>query len=307
VAEALAMRGFAVGEPGEEETDVVLALAGATRGDIAAEAEGAVGPSISYDVPADETTLLERHEGDAEALVLVEPREMPHLREIARRALLRPRAVLMPAPEEGRAHALESFRSDVRRALAEEDLAAQMLVLEPLFQEFPASEVAAALAALLRTRRPVAAPATATAPSAAQPSARPATPADEAARPVGAPPATWARLYVGVGSRDDVRPGDLVGAIAGEANIPGSRVGRIDIRDTFSLVEVQADVADQVIRAVNGTTIKGRSVRVDFDRGGDRARKPPMRRGPGGTPGGAPGGAGARPGGERMPRRRPRE
>jgi ATP-dependent RNA helicase DeaD len=110
-----------------------------------------------------------------------------------------------------------------------------------------------------------------------------------------------------VGSRDGIRPGDLVGAIAGEANIPGSAVGRIEIRDTFSIVEVQADAAEKVIRAVNGTTIKGRSVRVDYDRAGDRARKPGGPRGAGGGAGprgsGGPGGPGAR----RMVRRPPQQ
>jgi ATP-dependent RNA helicase DeaD len=91
-----------------------------------------------------------------------------------------------------------------------------------------------------------------------------------------------------------VRPGDLVGAIAGEANIPGSRVGRIDIRDTFSVVEVHAEVAEQVVRAVNGTTLKGRSVRVDYDRGGKQ--RPEGRSG--GRAGGRDGG-GSRPGGPR--------
>ena len=67
-------------------------------------------------------------------------------------------------------------------------------------------------------------------------------------------------------------------ALAGEANIPGSRIGKIEIRDSFSIVEVQSDVADQVIRAVNGTTMKGRSLRVDYDRGGP-ARRPPPRGG----------------------------
>ena len=241
--------------------------------------------------------------------MLAEPRELPHLREIAARARLTLQAVAAPAIDESRATALESFRDELRRALHEEDLSAQMLVLEPLFAEFPAAEVAAAATALLRTRRPTPAPGVAAAaPSAAAPVNRSAIATDERAHPAGPPPATWARLYVGVGSRDDVRPGDLVGAIAGEANIPGSRVGRIDIRDTFSVVEVQAEVADQVIRAVNGTTIKGRSVRVDFDRGGDRARKElPVRRGPAGPAGPGARPSGSRPGGERVPRRRPRE
>jgi ATP-dependent RNA helicase DeaD len=105
----------------------------------------------------------------------------------------------------------------------------------------------------------------------------------------GAAPAAFARLFVGVGERDGVRAGDLMGAIAGEADIPGSSVGKIEIRDTFSIVEVPADAAQKVIDAVNGTTIKGRSVRVDYDRGADRARRP-----------GGPGGAGR--GGPRAPR-----
>ncbi|HUE97082.1 MAG TPA: DbpA RNA binding domain-containing protein, partial [Longimicrobiaceae bacterium] len=48
----------------------------------------------------------------------------------------------------------------------------------------------------------------------------------------------------------------------------------------FSIVEVQSNVADQVIRAVNGTTMKGRSLRVDYDRGGP-ARRPSPKGGPG--------------------------
>jgi hypothetical protein len=42
---------------------------------------------------------------------------------------------------------------------------------------------------------------------------------------------------------------------------------------------VEADVADQVIRAVNGTTLKGRSVRVDYDRAGNRPKTPQRREG----------------------------
>jgi ATP-dependent RNA helicase DeaD len=153
-------------------------------------------------------------------------------------------------------------------ALREEDLGAQLLVLEPLFDEFSPAEVAAAAIALLRRRLAPGPTPSAAAPRAAAGAAAHAVPATES----GPAPATWARLFVGLGSRDAIRPGDLVGAIAGEADIPGSSVGRIDIRDNFSIVEVQAEVADKVIGALNGTTMKGRSLRVDYDRGGDRGR-----------------------------------
>ncbi|HEX9938557.1 MAG TPA: DbpA RNA binding domain-containing protein, partial [Longimicrobium sp.] len=102
----------------------------------------------------------------------------------------------------------------------------------------------------------------------------------------GPAPSAFTRLFISLGERDGVRASDLMGAIAGEADIPGAQVGKIDIRDTFSIVEVPADVAQKVIDSVNGTTLKGRSVRVDYDRGGERAR-------PGG---GGSGGGGARGG-----------
>lgn len=271
LAESLSIRGFLVGAADDTEADVAVAASDASRQELLAEAEGTLGQSISFDVPADARTLLSRHEGDADAVALVEPRELAHLKEIAAQAGLTGRPVPLPVDPGPSASRLKAFRDEIRRALRDEDLEAQMLVLEPLLDDFSAVEVAAALAALLRHRRPAE-------PARPEPEA-PAAP--RARAEAGAPPATWSRLFVGVGSRDEVRPGDLVGALAGEASIPGSKIGKIEIRDSFSIVEVDAGVADAVIRAVNGTTLKGRSVRVDYDRGADRGRRsagPPPRR-----------------------------
>jgi ATP-dependent RNA helicase DeaD len=70
------------------------------------------------------------------------------------------------------------------------------------------------------------------------------------------------RLFVGVGRRRGVRPGDLVGAITGEARIPGEAIGAIEIADQFSLVEIPEEYADTVINAMSRATIKGRPVSV---------------------------------------------
>ena len=79
-----------------------------------------------------------------------------------------------------------------------------------------------------------------------------------------------------------MRPADIVGAITGEAGIRGDEVGKVEIRDTFSVVEVVNSAADRVIRTLNGTTMKNRSLRVDYDRktaaGGSRAGRPKDRR-----------------------------
>ncbi len=75
-----------------------------------------------------------------------------------------------------------------------------------------------------------------------------------------------ARLFVGVGRLDGLRPGDLVGAIANETGLPGHAIGAIEIADRFALVEVPAEVANTVIDALRGTKIRGRRPNVRFDR-----------------------------------------
>jgi ATP-dependent RNA helicase DeaD len=267
VASSLAQRGFAVGDPDDEEREVGVAASAASRAEL-----GEPTRTISFDVPLDEEQMTARHDGDDAGAILVAARELPHLREVARRSGFVLRSIPAPLPEGE--EALARFRSALRRAVDEEDLSAEILLLEPLLEEYSAVEVAAAAAALLRRR---------SAPLAAEPEAPASRPA--AAARTGSPATAGARasgitrLYFGVGSRDGVRPGDLVGAITGETKVKGAQVGRIEIRDTFSLVEVEAAVADEVIRGVNGTTVKGRAVRVDVDRGkAATQRRVPARR-----------------------------
>ena len=78
--------------------------------------------------------------------------------------------------------------------------------------------------------------------------------------------ANMTRLMVSIGRRDYVRPGDIVGAIAGEANIPGNSIGSIDIFDKFTYVDVPKDVANRVVDAMEGNTIKGQRVNIEIAR-----------------------------------------
>jgi ATP-dependent RNA helicase DeaD len=74
------------------------------------------------------------------------------------------------------------------------------------------------------------------------------------------------RLFVGAGRAASLRPGDLVGAITNEAGVPGSAIGQIHISERHSLVEVRAEVADAVLRALRSTTLRGRKVNVRPDK-----------------------------------------
>ncbi|MVM39040.1 DEAD/DEAH box helicase [Spirosoma sp. HMF3257] len=78
--------------------------------------------------------------------------------------------------------------------------------------------------------------------------------------------ANMTRLMVSIGRKDFVRPGDIVGAIAGEANIPGNSIGSIDIFDKFTYVDVPKDVANRVVDVMEGNTIKGRRVNIEIAR-----------------------------------------
>jgi hypothetical protein len=75
-----------------------------------------------------------------------------------------------------------------------------------------------------------------------------------------------ARLFLRVGRRDNLRPADVVGAIANEAHMPGDAIGDIDIYENFSFVEVPASVADRVLRALRHTSIRGRPAEATLAR-----------------------------------------
>jgi len=80
------------------------------------------------------------------------------------------------------------------------------------------------------------------------------------------PKAGWAKLYIGAGRAANVRPQDLVGAIAGESHLTGKQIGSIEITERFSLVEVPEGDIDAVIKALRASVIKGRKVPIRRDR-----------------------------------------
>jgi ATP-dependent RNA helicase DeaD len=151
----------------------------------------------------------------------------------------------------------------IEGAMDSEDISPYLLALEPLFERYDAAEVAAAAVALLRKGG---------GSGREQDTGR----AESAAARATATP-SWAKLFVGVGERDGLRAGDLLGAITGEADVPGDSVGKIEIKESHSIVEVHDSVARRVIQAINGTTIKGRSVRADYDRPRRTTAKRPRR------------------------------
>lgn len=71
----------------------------------------------------------------------------------------------------------------------------------------------------------------------------------------------YLRYYLGVGRIDHVTPRDIVGAIAGEANINSSNIGRIKLFDKFSTVELPETLPQDVLDILSEMTIRGNDAR----------------------------------------------
>jgi ATP-dependent RNA helicase DeaD len=71
------------------------------------------------------------------------------------------------------------------------------------------------------------------------------------------------RLFINLGRQQNVRPGDIVGALAGEARVSGREIGQIDIFDKYTFVNVPSSYVDPIIDAMRNNTIKGHKVNIE--------------------------------------------
>src|SRR5438445_661272 len=186
----------------------------------------------------DELAALARL-GGGEPFVFIAAIQLPYLRSIA---TLTPLAVASGA-DRARDRA-EALRERVAALLTTGSVDAELALLDPLFERFDPAEVAAALLALQREAGGGRREAVVAAPV-------------EGAR---------VKVFVGLGKKDRASAKDLVGALIREAGVPKGDIGRIDVRATFSLVEVTAGAADRAVRGLTGTTIRGRRVLARLDR-----------------------------------------
>lgn len=71
------------------------------------------------------------------------------------------------------------------------------------------------------------------------------------------------RLFINIGKKQKIRPGDILGAIAGETGMPGKLVGTIDMYDKYTFVEVPREYASDVIQTMKTAKIKGKSLNIE--------------------------------------------
>lgn len=82
-------------------------------------------------------------------------------------------------------------------------------------------------------------------------------------RKKGGVEAGMSRLFVNVGKKDQIKKKDIVGAVAGEARIPGERIGAVDMYDSYTFVDVPENLAARIVKMVSGKRIRGRKVTLE--------------------------------------------
>ena len=236
----------------------------------------APGAAILFGTPARLAEFESAFEGAEQRYAVVPPRHLSHIEALARRARV---AVnhFGGAPLTDPLDAIALYRRRLEEAVRSVDFVPELLVIEPLIERFGAVRLAAALSGLLRRSDestgtvvpwPDIEAASLSMPSSSSgttgkgraPSTR------RSAEPPRGARTAWTKLFFGIGRKDDIKPGDLVGAITGETGIVGGQIGKIDIRGGFTLVEIDSQVVDEVVRKLAGVTIRGQEVPVRPDR-----------------------------------------
>lgn len=204
---------------------------------------------IAFDLP--DAARLRQLAGAGEVVLLVPPGTEGYVERVAS-----PRRPLrLPGALDAATTVAAARRAAIVRALETGAPERALLTLAPLFERHDPSAVAAALFELWT------AAAGATAPT-----------------PVPDIPAT-ARVYVGVGKKDGATVNDIVAVLTKEVRLERAKIGRVELRDAFALVELPAQDAERVAGALNGTTIRRRRVTARVDRGAPAARGAPPARG----------------------------
>ncbi|MFC1639684.1 DbpA RNA binding domain-containing protein [Gemmatimonadota bacterium] len=197
--------------------------------------EASVDLAIALEMPTPEVfQILEANARNV--LLLIRAFQVP----LVRTMLTNARPLRLPS-EADRAHDKASrLRRQVRDDIEQHSLTDAYLSLTSLFDEYDPTTVAAALASRLSL---------------------PDGPAEEQ----GDVP-TWVRIRIEAGKRHRIRTGDLVGALLNAVELPKNRVGRVDVREGYSLVEVQTEIADKAVRGLNGMMLRGNKLAARLDR-----------------------------------------
>ena len=264
---------------------------------------------LNYDIPYDTESYVHRigRTGRAgrkgEAILFVAPRERGMLGAIERATRQKIEQMQLPSVDAVNERRVAKFLDKIEGALASDDLSIFRDLVERYEREknVPAVEIAAALAQLVQGKTPLLL-AKPTVPERTfevrEPRERSERP-DRAERPVreraprdpSAPEVGMKTYRIEVGYQHGVQPGNIVGAIANEADLEARFIGRIDIRDDFTLVDLPDGMPADLLQHMQTVRVASRPLRMrpaeDADIDAPKAKRsfgPPRGDRPGGGP-----------------------
>ncbi|MEE8060398.1 MAG: DbpA RNA binding domain-containing protein [Gemmatimonadales bacterium] len=133
-----------------------------------------------------------------------------------------------------------------------------LYALAPLLERHDPARVAAVLYQLWKTR-PQPTPTPDRAPAGAQPTGR--------TRSSGrGQTANTVRIFVNAGKKDHATPADFVAMLTKDIKVPRQDIGRIELQETFSLIELPAGDAQRIARALTGKTLRRRDLVARLER-----------------------------------------
>jgi ATP-dependent RNA helicase DeaD len=283
------------------QIDIVVATDVAARG---LDVER-IGHVVNYDVPYDTESYVHRigRTGRAgrkgEAILFVAPRERNMLRAIERatRQVIEP--MNLPSVDAVNTLRIAKFKQRVTETVAKGDANIYRPVVEQLEVEsgLPLIDIAAALASLSQGNTPLllagkpevhAPPAHAYREERERPSERQRPSERErpservrpsereepvSERPRRSVPGQMETFRIEVGSVHGIKPGNIVGAIANESGIEGVHIGRVDIREDHSYVDLPEGMPKNIFKELQKVRVAGRELRIS--RVSEKPPKPP--------------------------------
>jgi ATP-dependent RNA helicase DeaD len=241
---------------------------------------------INYDVPYDTESYVHRigRTGRAgrkgEAILFIAPRERNMLRAIERatRQVIEP--MNLPSVDAVNKLRIAKFKQRISDSVGKPDADVFRPVLEQMQAEtgLPLIDIAVALASMSQGTTPLFL--TSKTPESAETAPRgfvdspprEAPRASEGQRRPRTGSAHMETYRLEVGATHGAKPGNIVGAIANEADIEGVRIGRVDIREDHSYVDLPEGMPRDIFAKLQKVRIAGRELRIS--RAAEKAPKP---------------------------------
>jgi len=248
---------------------------------------------INYDIPYDTEAYIHRigrtgragRKGDA--ILFVAPRERRLLGAIEKATRQKITQLELPSTTMVNNKRIADFKQTITDTLAVGELEFMEKLLEQYQQEHdvPALEIAAALAKMSmndrplllepehRTKRPTDRKESTRQPKGqakgqSKEQVKESTPIKGSTKPQSntehrtGPEKGMERFRIEVGHKHEVKPGNIVGAIANEAGLDSQYIGHIDIQDDFSLVDLPAGMPKEIFQDLKKTWVCGQQLKI---------------------------------------------